>query len=682
MTHRVRHEPMPARGHRDQTQLLRFGQEHDLGGRLRPGVTSNRCVEPFGKYHAFRAVVAVSNPREPMDSRMVAISVRLSTVLAVFAFAPLRGGDGAPPASPSANVPTDWLTKAEQTEFRETPRYEETTGYARRLATASEWIEVQSFGRSPEGRALPLIIASKDRAFTADAARATGKFIVLVQCCIHAGECDGKDASLMLLRDIAVTKARADLLDHAILLVIPIFNVDGHERFGPYNRINQNGPAEMGWRTTAQNLNLNRDYMKADAPEMRAWLTLWNTWRPDLHFDHHVTDGGDWQYDVTFDADTHATAAPPVAAWLDKTLIPRLFADLQADGHQPGIYWNFIDGRDPKQGLKSEGFSPRFSQGYVAVRNRPSILVEAHMLKPYRTRVFTHYRILQHTLELIGRNPAPLREAIREADASTVKMGSTYEPSAKLPLSVKTTKDATPFLFKGVAYRTELSDISGAVRILYDATKPIEFDTVWYRTTQPDVMIDPPLAYIIPPQWTQAIDRATLHGLRAERLTEPATIEVQSYRFSDVRFAERPAEGRFAVRFKSERITATREFPPGSIIVPLNQPNARVAIHLFEPDAPDSLIRWGFFNTVFEQKEYAEGYTLEALARKMLEADPKLREQFETKVRTDREFAGNARARLNFFYERSPYWDQSLNVYPIGRVIKPISSRREPLLPT
>ena len=607
--------------------------------------------------------------------------MRTTGFLSLVCVASSLGGSATAQTPPSRGVPPDWLTEAEQTDFRETPRYDETMAYAKRLAVASEWIAVQSFGRSPEGRELPLIVASKDRAFTPAAARATGKFVVLVQCCIHAGECGGKDAALMLLRDMAVTKTRATLLEQVILLVIPIFNVDGHERFSPYNRINQNGPAEMGWRTTAQNLNLNRDYIKADAPEMRAWLTLWNAWKPDLHFDHHATDGGDWQYDVTIDADTHATAAPPVAAWIDKTLIPRLFADLEADGHRPGIYWNFIDGGDPKQGIESGGFSPRFSQGYVASRNRPSILVEAHMLKPYRTRVLTHYRIVQHALELIGRDPAPLREAIRDADAWTMKAGVTQDPSAKLTLTVKTTKEPTPIVFKGVAHRTELSEISGAVRIIYDGTKPIEFDTVWFKSTEPDLTIDPPLAYIIPPQWTEAIDRVKLHGLTAERLTEPATIEVQSYRFKDVTFGSRPYEGRQTANFKSERFTELRDYPAGSIIVPLNQSGARVAIHLFEPDAPDSLVRWGFFNTVFERKQYAEGYTLEALARKMLGADPKLGEEFETKVRTDREFAASARARLNFFFERSPYWDQSLNVYPIARIVTPLTAPREPLPP-
>ncbi|MER3522881.1 MAG: hypothetical protein C4326_02135, partial [Ignavibacteria bacterium] len=194
----------------------------------------------------------------------------------------------------------EWLTPYERSGFVRTPRYDETVAYCTRMAAASPWVHYTSFGVSPQGRALPLVILSKERLFDPRSAQASGKAMVLIQSGIHAGEIDGKDASLMLMREIAITKQLASLLDNTILLFVPIFNVDGHERFGPYNRINQRGPEEMGWRTTAQNLNLNRDYMKADAPEMRALLKLFAAWLPDLYVDCHVTDGIDVQYDVTY----------------------------------------------------------------------------------------------------------------------------------------------------------------------------------------------------------------------------------------------------------------------------------------------------------------------------------------------------------------------------------------------
>jgi len=575
-------------------------------------------------------------------------------------------------SSPSPSVPEEWLTKAERTGFEETPRYEETVAYCRRLAEASSWLNVQSFGVSPEGRELVVVVASKDQAVTPQAAWESGKLIVLVQNAIHPGECDGKDASLMLLRDIAVLKSRDSLLDQVILLVIPIFNVDGHERFSPYSRINQNGPKEMGWRVTSRNLNLNRDYMKADAVEMRAWLKLWNEWQPHFHIDNHTTDGGDWRYDITFDADTHATAAPAIARWVKDRLFPHLFSTLPKQGHVPTIYFDPVDWRDPSKGIRSSGFPPRFSTGYVALRNRPSLLVEMHALKPYRTRVIGNYNLMVSALELLNREPDSLREAARRADQEVVvAMGNGGE---SLVLSVKNTEKNELITFKGVAVTREPSDISGATRTEYDNTRHVDTELPWFHETEAELSITPPRGYVIPAPWTEVLDLLDLHGVRYERLSEPAELSLETLYFAEVTFADRPFEGRIGPRFKLRTQSDQRTIEKGAAIVRLDQPNAKVAVHLLEPEGPDSLVRWGFFNAVFEQKEYAEGYALEKLARQMLDADPKLKAEFEEKVRSDEKFAADPRARLTFFYQRSPFWDERLNRYPVMRIVGPITT--------
>src|SRR5512143_915145 len=257
-------------------------------------------------------------------------------------------------------IPAKWLTYYEKSGYTKTPRYAETMEYCRRLQQASGWVRVTSFGKSPEGRDLPLVILSRDRAFTPERARATGKAIVMIQNGIHAGEIDGKDACLMLARDIAITRTREHLLDHVILLIIPIYNVDGHERFGPYNRINQNGPEEMGWRVSAQNLNLNRDYMKADAPETQAWLRLYTSWLPDFFFDCHVTDGADFQHVATYGIETHENAALPVRSWIMRAYLPHL--DRLMTGNVPVVPYIFLrDDADPLKGVWGGTTPPRFS---------------------------------------------------------------------------------------------------------------------------------------------------------------------------------------------------------------------------------------------------------------------------------------------------------------------------------
>lgn len=576
--------------------------------------------------------------------------------------------------STSPPVPPEWQTLAEKTDYRETPRYEETIAYSRRLADASPLIRFKSFGQSGEGRALPLLIAASGNTFTPEAARKAGKAIILIQACIHAGESDGKDAGLALLRDIAITKTRPGLLDHIVILYIPIYNTDGHERFGPYNRINQNGPTEMGWRATTANLNLNRDYMKADAPETRAWLKLWTEWNPDLLIDCHVTDGADFQYNITYIYEHHEHAPAPVLNWMRDAFDKRIFPATESTGNLLAQYMTFRDNRDLTKGIDGFVMPPRFSTGYTTIRNRPGITIETHMLKDYRNRVRGTYDLLRFTLEEVNRRPEKLLRAVAEADEQTVSAGRSYDAARHYPLQIQLTDKPRPVQFKGVESRTEQSDVSGQLRVIF-GTKPMEMTIPFYDESKVGASVAPPLYYIVPPQWKSVIDVMAAHGLRLQRLTSPATIEVESYRFGNVKFAAAPFEGRILPKdLTKEVVRERRTYPAGSIVVSVAQPAGNVAVHLLEPDGPDSFIAWGFFNVIFEQKEYGEDYVLEKLAREMLAKDEKLRREFEQKVKSDPKFAASANDRLNFFYERSPYWDKQINLYPVGRITMPLKA--------
>ena len=185
----------------------------------------------------------------------------------------------------------DFMTDCEKSGFVKTPRFEETMAWFRKLEDFSPMVKVGSFGTSPQGRDLSMVIVDKDGLQDPEKIRAKGRVIILIESCIHAGEPDGKDASMMFLRDMIVDKKNIDLLDDVSFLFIPVFNVDGHEDFSAINRINQNGPEELGTRNTSQYLNLNRDFLKADAPEMRAWLKLYNRWMPELFIDVHFVYG-------------------------------------------------------------------------------------------------------------------------------------------------------------------------------------------------------------------------------------------------------------------------------------------------------------------------------------------------------------------------------------------------------
>ena len=425
------------------------------------------------------------------------------------------------------------------------------------------------------------------------------------------------------------------MLKNLVVLFIPIYNTDGHERVSPYNRINQNGPVEMGWRTTTIYQNLNRDYMKADTPETRAWLSLWNRWSPDLFIDCHVTDGADYQYNITYQHEHHEGIAPEVLSWEKQVIDDRVAPATEAAGNVISWYLEFIDNRDLTKGIRDFNGSPRFSTGYTPLRNRPGILIETHMLKPYRPRVIGTYDFLRFTLAEVSRDPESLLNAVRAADEAILTNGQTYDPNRKFPIDFELSESPTPYNLKAVASKTEMSDVSGAQRVVF-GTEPLDLTVPMYNDFRVKTAIAPPLYYIVPVQWRGVIELLEAHGLELERINEPLTLDIESYRFVDVQWPAGPFEGRLMPSFKTEVVQERRVFPPGSAIVPLAQKLARVAINLLEPAAPDSLVRWGFFNATFEQKEYGEDYVVEQLAREMLTADPALREEFLKKVASDR----------------------------------------------
>lgn len=563
----------------------------------------------------------------------------------------------------------DWRTTAEKFGYQKTPRYAETIEYAKKLSKASALIRYESFGRSAQGRELPLLIAATNNDFSPQRARRNGKAIVLIQACIHAGESDGKDAGLALMRDIAINKTLIHLISNAVILFIPIYNVDGHEIFSPYNRINQIGPEEMGFRATSTNLNLNRDYMKADAPETRAFLRLWNKWKPDFFIDSHTTDGADYQYDITYEFPHFDETSIYIKNWMLNHFEKRVVPAVEKEGH---LLTHYIElaGREIKDGIVTFIATPRFSTGYVALLNRPALLIESHSLKSYKSRVIGTYDLIRKTIEEINNSKDSLLEAINKADSDTVNRGKQYDPTYQFPLQLQITNEPEPFLFKGVDYTIETSNISGDKKIVY-GNKPVEFLINKFDKAKVSISVSPPLFYVIPPQWQDVIETLRVHGVRLLKVRKELTIEVETYRLTEPKWAQMSFEGRLMLTCKVTPIRQIQTYPENSIIVPLDQTAANVAIHLLEPLSPDSFVAYGFFNSIFEQKEFYSDHIMEKIAQQMLERDENLKREFEEKLK-DENFRRNPRARLNFFFERSPYFDKKIGLYPIGRIIKPI----------
>jgi hypothetical protein len=560
----------------------------------------------------------------------------------------------------------DLITLYEKSDFKATPSYEETIAYCKLLDEASTSIKYTSFGKSPQGRDLPLLIIDSDGNFDFSQAKKSLKLVLLIQACIHPGEPDGKDAGLMFFRDLAINGLYGGIPKNITFLFIPIFNVDGHERFGPYNRINQDGPEEMGWRTTAQNLNLNRDFLKADAPEMLAWLHLWQSWNPDFLVDIHVTDGADYQYVMTYGLETFGNMDSGLTKWTEEKFIPAMETHMDKAGFPAFPYVMFRKWHDPRSGLRSSAGGPRYSQGYAAAQNRIGLLVENHSLKDYKTRVSGTYKLLEFLSGFLSEKASEIITLNKKADDYTASEAFRSMPFA---LSYKAGADSIMVDFKGVEYDVEKSDLTGGDWFIYHPDRPATFKVPYFYQQQPSAIVQIPENYIIPPEWSEIIDKLPLHGISYSILDRPVKIKVDSYRFTKIEYGKASYEGRTQVTPTFETFREEREFPAGSAIIPTSQRTAKVIAHMLEPASPDSYLQWGFFNVIFELKEYFETYKMEEYARKMLTENPGMKEEFEKWKLDNPEAARSQWSQLEWFYFRSPWVDTNWKVYPIGRIL-------------
>ncbi|MEW6004818.1 MAG: M14 family metallopeptidase [Stygiobacter sp.] len=560
----------------------------------------------------------------------------------------------------------EWVTYFEKSNFLSTPNYDETIKYFKALERNSPFIKLIPFGKTAQERTLYICVVSKEKAFTPAKAKKNNKPIILIQNGIHSGEIEGKDASMILLREILITKEKFNLIDNVTLLIIPVFNADGHERRSPFNRINQNGPTEMGWRTTAQNYNLNRDYMKADSPEIQSWLKLFNQWLPDFFVDSHTTDGADYQYTITYGIEKYRNLPPKTAQFVKEKFIPFNNKRTEDKGFLIAPYVSY-KGRNFESGIVDYSATPRFSTGYTAIQNRIGLLIETHMLKPYKDRVFATKAMFENVIEFCSHYKNELIKLNQEGDRFVVEhyfINKNY-----FPLSFDVSEKSKPFLYKGIEAKEEDSWITGKKVIRYTG-KPFEKIIPFYDDNFVKDSVKVPIGYMIPVEYKEIVNRIKLHGIEVKRLNEEKNFIVEKYKFNNVKFSTSSFENHFQPTYDYEIFRDTIKSKKGDYFIRTNQRTLGVIVHLLEPKGPDSFLRWGFFNSIFEPKEYFEEYSMEPIAQKMVVDNPKLKEEFENYVNSDPKIKENPRRRLNFFYERSPYFDNQLNIYPILRVIK------------
>ena len=556
-------------------------------------------------------------------------------------------------------------TVSERSGFLQTGRYAEVIALCDSFAQAyPQSVRCIDFGTSPEGRPMKALVASTSGALDAATARERGLPVVLIQGGIHSGEIDGKDAGFLALREILQGKVAKGALDKLVWVFVPVFSVDGHERFGAWNRPNQRGPEQMGWRTTAQGYNLNRDYVKADAPEMQAMLGLVNEWDPLVEVDLHVTDGAKFEHDVSIQVEpVHAGDAELRKAgrtWRDGVL-----ADLAGQGSLPLPYYpSFVVQDDPASGFEDGVAPPRFSHGYFWLRNRMGMLVETHSWKTYPVRVRVTHNAIVSVLGQVARHGKEWLRVAHEADARSSKPGK-----LAVPLAYAAGKESHLVDFRGYEYTRTPSDVSGALMTHYDESKPQVWKVPLRDNVQPSISVVPPAAgYLVPAAeaaWVGA--KLKQHGIEFRTISAQPAAAVETFRASEATPAATSVEGHQRIALKGEWKPETRDIRAGALFVPIAQAKSKLAMSILEPLAPDSLAGWGEFNNAFERKEYMEDYVAEDVAREMLAKDPALKARFEKRIAEDAAFAKDPQARLDFFYRLHASWDERYNLYPVMR---------------
>nr|WP_199747132.1 M14 family metallopeptidase [Lysobacter ruishenii] len=561
------------------------------------------------------------------------------------------------------------VTLSERSGFVRTGRYDEVIRLCEAFARAyPASVRCESFGTTPEGRPMQVLVVSSSGAFTPEAARAKKLPVTLIQGGIHAGEIDGKDAGFLALRQMLQGQAGKGALERQVLLFVPVFNVDGHERFARWNRPNQRGPEEMGWRTTAQNYNLNRDYAKADTPEMQAMLALVNRWDPLAYVDLHVTNGAKFEHDVSIQVEpVHGGDAGLRKAgieWRDGVI-----AALARLGSLPlPFYPSFVEYDNPASGFADGMSPPRFSQSYIAQRNRLGMLVETHSWREYPHRVKVTRNTILAVLDLVARDGRRWQAEAQAADARSIALAG--QPVA---LDYKATDKSRTIDFRGYAYTRTPSKVSGALMTRYDETTP----QVWRVPLRDDVVPSltvaaPGAGYVVPPAHARAVaHQLDVHGIDYRRLGTPIVqAGVQAFRATGTESGKGSVEGHQRLTLQGVWATERMDIPAGSLFVPIAQPLSRLVMALLEPQAPDSIAAWGGFNNAFERKEYMEDYVAEDVAREMLK-DPVVQAAFESRLKADAAFAASSAARLEFFARRHSSWDARYNLYPVLRMDQP-----------
>nr|WP_321248336.1 M14 family metallopeptidase [uncultured Psychroserpens sp.] len=553
----------------------------------------------------------------------------------------------------------DFETQFEKSDGLETATYDETMSFYKNLADVFSEVKMDSIGETDSGKPLHIITLNSNASFDYSEIR-KNKRVLLINNGIHPGESDGIDATMMLFRDIV--QGKIDMPKSTVLVTIPIYNVGGSLNRNSTTRTNQNGPVSYGFRGNARNFDLNRDFIKSDTKNAKAFAQIFHLVQPDVFIDNHVSNGADYQYTLTHLFTQHNKLGGDLGDFLHTEMMPQLEQKLRDKNWDITPYVNVFN-RTPEQGFSQFMDSPRYSTGYTTLWNTLGMMVETHMLKPYKQRVEGTYELMKSMIE-ITENEGETISALRKSAVANMINKNSYP----LQWSIDTTKTTT-LDFKGYEGNMIESNFTGAKRLKYDTSKPFTKSVIYKNHMTSTLDVEIPKAYIIPQGWWNIIDLLKLNAIEMTRIENDTTLTVKSYKIKNYETRTQAYEGHYShynveLDVSEEKV----EFFKGDYMIKTNQNGFRYLLETLEPQAPDSFFNWNFFDTILQQKEGFSPYVWEDRAQQLLRSNPKLQIDFNLRKSFDNDFATNWYAQLDWLHKQSKNYEKAHLQYPVYKL--------------
>lgn len=561
----------------------------------------------------------------------------------------------------SSKTKVDFTTQFEKTNGTETPEYKEIISFYEELASEYSQISLFSFGQTDAGEPLHLVVFNTEGIYNVDEITNSPKNRILINNGIHPGESDGIDASMMLLRDLVQSDSLQNKYKNSLIAIIPLYNVGGSLNRNSHTRTNQNGPVSYGFRGNARNYDLNRDFIKQDTKNAAAFAEIFHTVNPDVFIDNHVSNGADYQYAITHLFTQHNKLGGNLGRFLENEMRPQMEESLEEKNIIITPYVN-VWGNTPEVGFSQFFDSPRYSTGYTTLFHTLGLMVETHMLKPYKIRVEQTYELLFSAFEFTENNSETIKN-LRKNAVEEILSKKTY------PISFKVDREnPTKLQFKGYEAEMVESKVTNGKRLFYDSSKPFTKETNYYNNFIADIEITIPKAYILQQGWHTIVDRLDNNKIAYTRFKKDTTFSVEVNHIANYQTRNSAYEGHY-LHYNTTISKSVKEvtFKSGDLYIPTNQNGIRYILETLEARAIDSFFNWNFFDTILQQKEGYSAYVFEDLAEQFLKDNSEIKKQLEEKMK-DENFAKDPKAQLDFVYKNSPHYEPAHLQLPIFKI--------------